>query len=27
VLPEEMAAEWGEGWLALAREAAPANVS
>jgi MioC protein len=26
VLPEEMAAEWGEGWLALAREAAEANV-
>jgi MioC protein len=24
VLPEEMAAEWGEGWLALAREAVPA---
>jgi MioC protein len=27
VLPEEMAAEWGEGWLALAKETAPANVS
>ena len=27
VLPEEMAAEWGEGWLALAKEAAEANVS
>ena len=26
VLPEEMAAEWGEGWLALAREAAEADV-
>jgi MioC protein len=26
VLPEEMAAEWGEGWLALAKEAAEANV-
>ena len=26
VLPEEMAVEWGEGWLALAREAAEANV-
>jgi MioC protein len=24
VLPEEMAAEWGEGWIALAREAVPA---
>ncbi len=24
VLPEEMAAEWGEGWLALARESVPA---
>ena len=24
VLPEEMAAEWGEGWLALAKEAVPA---
>jgi MioC protein len=24
VLPEEMAAEWGEGWLALAKEALPA---
>ena len=27
VLPEEMAAEWGEGWLALAREAAETGVS
>ena len=27
VLPEEMAAEWGEGWLALAKEAAEAGVS
>jgi hypothetical protein len=26
VLPEEMAVEWGAGWLALAREAAEANV-
>ena len=26
VLPEEMAAEWGEGWLALAKEAAEADV-
>jgi len=24
VLPEEMAVEWGEGWLALARDAVPA---
>jgi len=24
VLPEEMAAEWGEGWLALAKETVPA---
>jgi MioC protein len=24
VLPEEMAAEWGEGWLAQAKEAVPA---
>ena len=24
VLPEEMAAEWGEGWLALVKEAVPA---
>lgn len=24
VLPEEKAAEWGEGWLALAKEAVPA---
>jgi MioC protein len=24
VLPEEMAVEWGEGWLALARETVPA---
>jgi MioC protein len=24
VLPEEMAAEWGEGWLARAKEAVPA---
>jgi MioC protein len=24
VLPEEMAAEWGEGWIALAKEAVPA---
>ena len=27
VLPEEMAAEWGEGWLALAKDAAEAGVS
>ena len=27
VLPEEMAAEWGTGWLALAKEAAVAGVS
>ena len=27
VLPEEMAAEWGEGWIALAKEAAEAGVS
>jgi MioC protein len=27
VLPEEMAEEWGQGWLALAREAAEAGVS
>ena len=27
VLPEEMAVEWGAGWLALAREAAAAGVS
>ena len=27
VLPEEVAAEWGEGWLALAKEAAEAGVS
>lgn len=27
VLPEEMAAEWGAGWLALAKEAAAAGVS
>lgn len=27
VLPEEMATEWGEGWLALAKEAAEAGVS
>ncbi len=27
VLPEEMAAEWGEGWLALAKEAAETGVS
>lgn len=27
VLPEEMAVEWGEGWLALAKEAAEAGVS
>ena len=27
VLPEEMAVEWGEGWLALAREAVPAVSS
>jgi len=27
VLPEEMAVEWGEGWLALAREAASAGVA
>jgi MioC protein len=27
VLPEEMAVEWGEGWLALAREAAAAGVT
>ena len=26
-LPEETAVEWGEGWLALAREAAAAGVS
>jgi MioC protein len=26
VLPEEMATEWGAGWLALAREAAEASV-
>jgi MioC protein len=26
VLPEEMAAEWGDGWLALAREADEARV-
>ena len=26
VLPEETAAQWGAGWLALAREAAEANV-
>jgi len=26
VLPEEMAVEWGEGWLALAKEAAEVNV-
>lgn len=26
VLPEEMAAQWGEGWLALAKEAAEARV-
>jgi MioC protein len=26
VLPEEMAVEWGEGWLALAREAATTGV-
>jgi MioC protein len=26
VLPEEMAVEWGEGWLALAREAATAGA-
>jgi MioC protein len=26
-LPEEVAVEWGEGWLALAREAAEAGVS
>ena len=24
VLPEEMAAEWGEGWIALVKEAVPA---
>ena len=27
VLPEEMAEEWGRGWLALAKEAAAAGVS
>ena len=27
VLPEETAEEWGQGWLALAREAAAAGVS
>ncbi|HUN69647.1 MAG TPA: flavodoxin domain-containing protein [Burkholderiales bacterium] len=27
VLPEEMAVEWGAGWLALAQEAAAAGVS
>ena len=27
VLPEEMAVEWGEGWLALAKEAIEAGVS
>ena len=27
VLPEEMATEWGAGWLALAKEAATAGVS
>jgi MioC protein len=27
VLPEEMATEWGEGWIALAKEAAAAGVS
>ena len=27
VLPEEMAEEWGQGWLALARQAAAAGVS
>ena len=27
VLPEERAAEWGAGWLALAKEAAAAGVS
>jgi len=27
VLPEEMATEWGEGWIALAKEAAEAGVS
>ena len=27
VLPEEMATEWGAGWLALAKEAAAAGVS
>jgi len=27
VLPEEMAMEWGEGWLALAKEAAEAGVN
>jgi len=26
VLPEEMAVEWGEGWLALARETSSAGV-
>ena len=26
VLPEEMAVEWGAGWLALAKEAAEASV-
>jgi MioC protein len=27
VLPEEMAVEWGEGWLALAKEAAEAGIA
>ena len=27
VLPEEMATQWGEGWIALAKEAAEAGVS
>ena len=27
VLPEEMAAAWGEGWIALAKQAAAAGVS
>jgi len=27
VLPEEMATEWGEGWIALAKEAAASGVS
>ncbi len=27
ILPEEMAVEWGEGWLALAKEAAEAGVN